>query len=46
VIVMLVGGALAVSAAVFIIMAMYTPFSGVMRISSSPIREALSQMRP
>jgi hypothetical protein len=45
VIVLLVAGALAVSAAVFIIMAMYMPFSGVMRISSSPIREALSGMR-
>ena len=31
-------------AAVFIIMAMYTPFSGVMRISSSPLRDALSLM--
>jgi ABC-type multidrug transport system fused ATPase/permease subunit len=42
----LVACALAVSAAVFIIMAMYTPFSGVMRISSSPIRDALSLMGP
>jgi hypothetical protein len=41
---MLLAGALAVSAAVFIIMAMYMPFSGVMKISSSPIREALSVM--
>jgi hypothetical protein len=40
----LVACALAVSGAVFIIMAMYTPFSGVMRISSSPIRDALSLM--
>jgi hypothetical protein len=44
VLVTLVACALAVSAAVFIIMAMYTPFSGVMRISSSPIRDALSLM--
>jgi hypothetical protein len=44
VIVTLVATALAVSAAVFIIMAMYTPFSGVMKISSSPIRDALSLM--
>jgi len=37
-------GALAVSAAIFIIMEMYTPFSGVLQISPTPIREALSQM--
>jgi hypothetical protein len=36
--------ALAVSGAVFIILAMYTPFSGVMKISSSPIRDAMSLM--
>lgn len=36
--------ALAVSAAIFIIMEMYTPFSGVLRISPEPIREALSRM--
>jgi membrane-bound ClpP family serine protease len=36
--------ALAVSAAIFIIMEMYTPFSGVLRISSTPIREALNQI--
>jgi hypothetical protein len=46
VVVTLVACALAVSAAVFIIMAMYTPFSGVMRISSSPMLDALSQMAP
>jgi hypothetical protein len=46
VIVTLVTSALAVSAAIFIIMGMYTPFSGVMRISSFPIRDALSQMGP
>jgi hypothetical protein len=44
IVVTLVACALAVSCAVFIIMAMYTPFSGVMRISSSPIREALNLM--
>jgi hypothetical protein len=44
VLVTMVACALAVSAAVFIIMAMYTPFSGVMKISSSPIRDALSLM--
>jgi hypothetical protein len=36
--------ALAVSAAIFIIMEMYTPFSGVLKISSAPIREALNQI--
>ena len=36
--------ALSVSAAIFIIMEMYTPFSGVLRIPSTPIREALSQI--
>ena len=36
--------ALAVSAAIFLIMEMYTPFSGVMRISPEPIRDALSQI--
>ncbi len=41
----LVACALAVSAAVFIIMAMYTPFSGIMQISSTPIRDALSMMK-
>jgi hypothetical protein len=40
----MVACALGVSGAVFIIMAMYTPFSGVMRISSSPLRDALSLM--
>ena len=40
----LVACALAVSGAVFIIMAMYTPFSGVMKISSAPIRNALTVM--
>jgi len=44
VIVTLVICALAVSAAIFIIMEMYTPFSGVLKISSAPIREALSQI--
>jgi len=36
--------ALAVSAAIFLIMEMYTPFSGVMKISPEPIREALSRI--
>ncbi len=46
VIVTLVVCALSVSAAIFIIMAMYTPFRGVMQISPSPIRDALIQMKP
>ncbi len=36
--------ALAVSAALFIILEMYTPFSGVLRISPAPILDALSVM--
>ena len=36
----------AVSGAVFVIMAMYTPFSGVMKISSLPLRDALIRMTP
>jgi hypothetical protein len=40
----LVACALAVSGAIFIIMAMYAPFSGMMKISSSPIRNALNLM--
>ncbi len=44
VIVTLVVCALAVSAAVFIIQEMYTPFSGFLKISSAPIRDALNQL--
>jgi hypothetical protein len=36
--------ALAVSSAIFIIMEMYSPFSGILRISPVAIRDALSQM--
>jgi hypothetical protein len=36
--------ALAVSAAIFIIMEMYSPFSGILKISPVAIRDALSQM--
>ena len=36
--------ALAASAAIFIIMEMYSPFSGVLKISSVPVRDALNQM--
>jgi Protein of unknown function (DUF4239) len=44
VIVTILFGALAVSAAIFIIVEMYSPFSGVMKLSSDPIREAIAQM--
>jgi hypothetical protein len=44
VVVTLVLGALAVSAAIFIILEMYTPFSGILRISPAPVMEALKQM--
>jgi hypothetical protein len=46
VVVTLVVCATAVSGAVFVIMAMYTPFSGVMKISSLPLRDALIRMTP
>ena len=36
--------ALSVSAAIFIIMEMYTPFSGVLKIPSAPIRDTLNQI--
>lgn len=36
--------AIAVSAAIFIIQEMYTPFSGALQISSSPLREALANL--
>jgi hypothetical protein len=38
--------ALAVSAAIFIILEMYSPFSGILRISPTAVRDALSQMAP
>jgi hypothetical protein len=38
-------GALGVSAAIFIILAMFTPFSGILRISPAPILETLGEMR-
>ena len=44
IVVTLAVGALAVSTAVLIILELYTPFRGVLRISSAPILEALSQM--
>ena len=46
VLVTLVVCAIAVSGAIFIIMAMYSPFSGVMKISSLPLRDALIRMTP
>jgi hypothetical protein len=36
--------AMAVSAAIFIIMEMYAPFSGILKISPAAVRDALSQM--
>jgi hypothetical protein len=36
--------ALSVSGAVFLILEMYSPFSGVIRISSDPLRIALSHL--
>jgi hypothetical protein len=45
VIVTILLGAFAVSAAIFIIVEMYSPFSGLMKISSDPIREAIAQLK-
>jgi hypothetical protein len=42
----LVIGALSVAGAIFLILEMNQPYSGVMRISDAPIRDALSQMAP
>ena len=36
--------ALSVSGAVFLILAMYTPFEGLMQISSAPVRSALAHL--
>jgi len=44
VVVTLVLGVMAVSSAIFLILEMYMPFSGVLRISPAPILDALSQM--
>jgi hypothetical protein len=44
IIVTFIFGALAVSGAVLIILELYTPFRGVLRISSEPILQALGQM--
>jgi hypothetical protein len=44
VVVTLALGAMAVSSAILLILEMYTPFSGVLRISPAPILDALSQM--
>jgi Protein of unknown function (DUF4239) len=44
VIVTLIVCAVAVSAAIFIIMEMYSPFSGILRISPTAIHDALNQM--
>jgi hypothetical protein len=44
VVVALALGAMAVSSAIFLILEMYTPFTGVLKISPAPILDALSQM--
>ncbi len=44
VIITLLIGALAVSGAILIIMEMYSPFNGILRISSAPMRDALSRL--
>jgi hypothetical protein len=44
IVVIFIFGALAVSGAVLIILELYTPFRGLLGISSDPILEALSQM--
>jgi hypothetical protein len=44
VILMLIVCALAVSAAIFIIVSLNSPFSGVMRISPAAVRDVLDQM--
>jgi hypothetical protein len=44
VMVSLVACALALSAAIFIIMEMYAPFTGILKISPAPVRDALKQM--
>jgi hypothetical protein len=44
VIVTILLGALAVSAAILIIIEMYSPFSGMMKISSEPVRQAIAQL--
>ncbi len=43
-IVALILAALAVSGAIFVTVAMYTPFQGIERIPSTPLREALEQL--
>jgi hypothetical protein len=44
VILTLVVCALTASAAIFIIMSMYSPFSGILTISPAAVRDALNQM--
>jgi len=36
--------ALSVSGAIFLILEMYTPYTGVIQISSAPLRAALAQL--
>ena len=39
-------GALSVSAAIYFIIETYTPFQGLMQISSAPLRNALAHLSP
>jgi hypothetical protein len=40
----LIVAAVSVSGAIFLILEMYTPYSGVVQVSSAPLRAALSQL--
>jgi hypothetical protein len=40
----LIVAALSVSGAIFLILEMYTPYSGVVQVSSAPLRAALAQL--
>ena len=42
----LIVAALSVSAAIFLIFEMYAPYSGVIQVSSAPLRAALAASRP
>ena len=44
VVIALASGALSVSGAIFIILELNTPFSGLLQLSDAPVRYALSQM--
>jgi membrane-bound ClpP family serine protease len=44
VVVSLFAAAISVSGAIFLIMEMYTPYAGIIRISSAPLRAALAHL--